>query len=95
MRSAADRFKDRRYDNITDAGVGPGSYSQSDRTLFVDAKAATARSSRIRPGFGSTTPQRPPPMYGRAVSDYTGPGCYEPLEPRLKDLKGSARIQVL
>lgn len=59
----------------------------TDQTLEADSQIAINRGSRIKPGFMTTSPQRPPPLYGRAVSDYTGPGCYEPLEPRLKDLK--------
>jgi len=92
MRGTADRFYDKRYVNITDEVVGPGSYDQFEKTLAEDCDLAIQRSSRIKPGFGSTMPQRALPIYAQGTPD---PGSYEPMEPRLKDLTGEARRQVM
>jgi hypothetical protein len=49
-------------------------------TLWTDANAALARSSRLRPGFGTTSPQRQlPARFGLGVP---GPDAYQPFEPR-------------
>ena len=92
MRGQSDRFHDKRFESITDEVVGPGSYDQYEKTLAEDCDMAIARSSRIKPGFGSTTPQRKLPFYAQGTP---APGSYEPVEPRLKDLTGEARRNVL
>ena len=55
--------------------------------------APELRASRIRPAFGTTSVQRPPAIYGNDGTP--GPGCHMPLEPRLKDLSGEDRRQVM
>jgi len=92
MRGTADRFYEKKYVNSTPEVVGPGSYDQFEKTLAEDCDMAISRSSRIKPGFGTTMPQRALPFYAR---DTPAPGGYEPLEPRLKDLSGEARRQVM
>ena len=96
MRGQADRFYDKRYVNITDEIVGPGSYDQFEKTLAEDCDLAIQRSSRHyqagKMGFGSTMPQRALPFYAQGTP---APGCYEQMEPRLKDLTGEARRQVM
>lgn len=92
MRGATDRFFDKRFENITDEVVGPGSYDQYEKTLAEDCDLAIQRSSKTQSGFGSTTAQRKLPFYAQ---DTPAPGCYEPMEPRLKELTGEARQQVL
>ena len=72
--------------------VGPGSYDQYEKTLAEDCDMAIARSSRVKPGFGTTTPQRKLPFYAQGTP---APGCYEPMEPRLKDLSGEDRRNVM
>ena len=92
MRGTADRFYEKRYENITDTVVGPGSYDQYEKTLAEDCDKAIERSSRIKPGFGTTTPQRALPFYAQGTPS---PGGYEPVEPRLKDLSGEARRSLM
>ena len=71
---------------------GPGSYDQFEKTLAEDCDLAIQRSSRIKPGFGTSTPQRALPFYAQGTP---APGSYEPMEPRLNDLTGEARRQVM
>ena len=63
----------------------------SDKTLEADSQIAINRNSRIKPAFGSTSIQRLEPGtvalgHKRAGANTPAPGCYAPLEPRLKDL---------
>mmetsp|Transcript_22082 Transcript_22082/g.56398 ORF Transcript_22082/g.56398 Transcript_22082/m.56398 type:complete len:274 (-) Transcript_22082:383-1204(-) len=99
MRSANGRFANYQagmqgQKSATELSVGPGTYStEYGRSLEADARRTLLRSSKIRPGFGSTTPQRT--QFHRPLSP--GPGTYQRLEPRVKDLKrastaGHARI---
>ena len=67
-------------------------FRESEKTLAEDCDLAIQRSSKILPGFGSTTPQRKLPFYAQGTP---APGGYEPMEPRLKDLSGEARRNVL
>ncbi|KOO31769.1 hypothetical protein Ctob_007406 [Chrysochromulina tobinii] len=81
--------------SATDVGVGPASYNtEYEKSLTNDARRTLEKTSKIRPGFGSTTPQRRAAMFGTTTP---GPGSYERLEPRMKDLKranvpGHARV---
>ena len=94
MKSTGDRFFELRNKSNTDEVVGPGSYqgAEYERTLQEDCEEAIRRSSQIKPGFGTTTPQRKQHIYGVGTP---APGAYEPLGPRLKDLSGEARRQVM
>jgi len=92
MRGAADRFHDKRFESSTDEVVGPGSYDQYEKTLAEDCDLAIVRSSRIKPGFGTTTAPRKLPFHAQGTP---APGNYEPMEPRLKDLIGEDRRQVM
>lgn len=87
-----DRFHHCHLQSNTPEEVGPGSYEQLEKTLDMDSDLALARSSRIRPGFGTTSPQRKLPFYAQGTP---APGTYDPMEPRLKDLSGEARRQVM
>jgi len=63
----------------------------TDKTLEADSQIVIARSSRRRPGFGTTSAQRLEAGtvalgHKRAGANTPAPGCYAPLEPRLKDL---------
>jgi len=100
MRNAADRFFESKYKNITPEGVGPGTYPLADfeKTLLEDCQEHIRRSSALsntKVAFQSTMPQRPGFFYNPGQSPDVAPGCYEPLEPRLKDLTGEARRQVM
>jgi len=72
MRSLSDRFKSVRDKPITPRHVGPGHYAQVDRTLYVEAQRSTAKASKARPGFGSTSVQRALPIYGNRGSPSAG-----------------------
>lgn len=79
MRSVADRFGPVSFGHakcMTPRKVGPGCYAQVDRTLYVEAQRSTAKSSRSRPGFGSTSAQRSLPV--RAPRDSPAPGSHQP-----------------
>lgn len=95
MRGSEDRFAftyNKRFVGMTDEVVGPGSYDQFEKTLAEDCDLAIQRSSRIKPGFGTTSPSRGLPFFAQGTP---APGCYEPVEPRLKSLTGEARRQVM
>ena len=94
MQSKSERFFELRNKSNTDEEVGPGSYpgAEYEATLQEDCEEAIRRSSQIKPGFGTTTPQRKLPFYAQGTP---APGAYEPLGPRLKDLDGEARRQVM
>lgn len=78
LRSAGGRF---RVDpSMTEPGVGPGSYEEVTGTLLLDSQQAVLRSSKIKPAFSTSSPQRSLPFLPQ---DTPGPGSYEPLEPRL------------
>jgi len=87
-KNAADRFHESKYKNQTDEIVGPGSYEGADfeKTLLEDCQEHIRRSSALKIAFQSTMPQRPGFFYNPGQSPDVAPGCYEPLEPRLKDL---------
>ena len=54
--------------------------------MASDSQEVVARTSRLRPGFGSTTPQRKVHVqYGKGVP---GPGAYEPV----RSLSASNRL---
>ena len=92
MRGDGDRFADERFKSITPEEVGPGTYEPIGDEIAERADQALARYSRIRPGFGTTSPQRVHHIYGVGTP---APGCYDPMEPRLKDLSGEERRQVM
>jgi hypothetical protein len=92
MRSGADRFYDKKFEPMTDPVVGPGTYDQFEQTLAEDCDKAIERSSRTKPAFSTTMPQRALPFYAQGTP---APGSYEPMEPRLKDLYGEDRRNVL
>lgn len=94
MVSKSERFFELRNKSNTDEEVGPGSYpgAEYEATLQEDCEEAIRRSSQIKPGFGTTMPQRVHHIFGVGTP---GPGEYEPLGPRLKDLSGEARRQVM
>lgn len=93
----ADRFWELKYKNQTDEGVGPGTYPMADfeKTLLEDCQEHIRRSSALKIAFQSTQPQRPGFFMNPGQSPDVAPGCYEPMEPRLKDLTGEARRQVM
>jgi hypothetical protein len=84
LRSAGGRF--RVEQSMTEPGVGPGSYEETSGTLLLDSQQAVLRSSKIKPAFSTTSPQRSLPFLPQ---DTPGPGSYEPLEPRLGKAKRS------
>lgn len=89
-----------QFKSQTDEIVGPGTYegAELDQTLMQDCRDAMKRSSKIVKSFATTSPQRPGFFYNPGQSPDVAPGCYEPLEPRLKDLKaqgGDAWRQVM
>ena len=65
---------------MTEPIVGPGSYEQLDGSLYIDAQKSVAKTSKIRPAFGTTSSQNALPFLPQ---DTPGPGSYEPLEPRM------------
>ena len=74
--------------SMTDESVGPATYDcQQDRTLTADLKSAMRRGSKVNPAFGSTTPQRKAYIYGGDHATTPGPGTYQRLAPRVRDLK--------
>ena len=79
MRSAGGRFVAEMIS--TEPIVGPGSYEQTDGSLYVDAQKSVSKSSKLRPAFGSTSSQNALPFLPQ---DTPGPGSYEPIEPRVK-----------
>ena len=93
-----ERFWSSQFKCQTDPVVGPGTYEGADfeRTLLEDCQEHIRRSSALSNAkfgegvaFQSTMPQRPGFFYNPGQSPDVAPGCYEPLEPRLKDLKAS------
>jgi len=90
-KNAADRFHEAKFKygtGSTDEIVGPGSYEGADfeKTLLEDCQEHIRRSSAMKIAFQSTMPQRPGFFMNPGQSPDVAPGCYEPLEPRLKDL---------
>ena len=75
MRSRRSRFD--HNNATTPRNMGPGKYAQCDRTLYVDAQKATERSSRIRPGFGSTSERE---MTFLRAPKTPSPGEHQPLQ---------------
>jgi len=62
---------------MTEATVGPGSYDEHlHNTVASKLSSSINRSSRLKPGFGSMSPQRALP-YGQR-NDAPGPGAYQP-----------------
>jgi hypothetical protein len=60
-----------------------------EKTLLEDCQEHIRRSSALKIPFQSTSPQRPGFFMNPGQSPDIAPGCYEPLEPRLKDLMAS------
>ena len=101
MRSMSDRFGPVSFGaqkSMTPRNIGPGRYAQADRTLYVEAQRSTAKSSRSRPGFGSTSAQRKLPVH--APRDSPAPGVHQPSTVRTprgyggktpRSARGSAR----
>ena len=96
MRSNADRFGNFKAGvpgtkSMTDRGVGPATYDcHEDRSLSFDVREAMKRGSKLRPAFNTTTPQRNPHIYGNRTGP--GPGTYQRLAPRVRDLKAGRGI---
>lgn len=93
-KNAADRFHEAKFKYGTGGTteiVGPGSYVGADfeKTLLEDCQEHIRRSSALKIPFQSTSPQRPGFFMNPGQSPDIAPGCYEPLEPRLKDLMAS------
>ena len=65
--------------------IGPGTYAQFDGSLYEASKRLASRSSRKKPGFGSTSAQRALPHSARR-GESPGPGAYEPMEQRIRDM---------
>jgi hypothetical protein len=92
MKGNQGRFDDMRFRSSTEQVVGPGTYEPYGDEIVERAEKALQRYSKIRPGFGTTSPQRKLPFYAQGTP---APGNYDPMEPRLKDLSGEARRQVM
>ena len=61
----------------TEEGVGPGTYEDHmHNTVATILQKRLVRGSKLRPGFGTNTPQRCLP-YGQK-DDSPGPGAYQP-----------------
>lgn len=61
----------------TEVTVGPGTYEDHMyNTVATSLQKRLARGSKLRPGFGTNTPQRALP-YGQS-NDSPGPGAYQP-----------------
>ena len=75
MRSRRSRFDN--TDATTPRHMGPGKYAQCDRTLYGEAQKATERSSRVRPGFGSTSERE---MTFLRAPKTPSPGEHQPLQ---------------
>ena len=73
---------------MTEPGVGPGSYEETSGTLLLDSQQAVLRSSKIKPAFSATSPQRSLPF---VPQDTPGPGSYEPIEPRVSKSKSKGK----
>ena len=75
--------------------IRPGECALSTHRRLPDTASLTRDVAHLAiAGFGSTTPQRRAAMFGTTTP---GPGSYERLEPRMKDLKranvpGHARV---
>ena len=94
MRSVGDRF--RRMDHpdstisqsMTDASIGPGSYNSHEHgSIALLTKRSLARSSKLRPAFGTVCAQRALPYSVR--DNIPGPGSYQPEIWTGAPLKGS------
>ena len=55
LRSQAQRMYVERP--MTASSIGPGTYAQYDGSLYFESERAVSRSSRLQPGFGSTSAQ--------------------------------------
>lgn len=63
--------------SMTEATVGPGSYDEHlHNTVASKLSSSINRSSKLKPGFGTVSPQRALP-YGQKI-DSPGPGAYQP-----------------
>ena len=87
MRSAGGRFKEEL--SSTEPMVGPGAYEQLEGSLYVDAQKSVSKSSKLRPGFGTTSAQR----FTFLPQDNPGPGSYEPIEPRVTKSKSRSPMK--
>ena len=91
MRGTGDRFYNPQDVPMTDEGVGPGAYEAEHGTLEVELKESMRKGSKTRPAFSTTAPARKLPIYG---SETPGPGSYEPMQLRYKQLlKDRARAR--
>ena len=83
LRSRAQRMHVERP--MTASSIGPGTYAQYDGSLYFESERAVSRSSRLQPGFGSTSAQFAIPLRARPRQS-PGPGAYEPIQPRIRDV---------
>ena len=72
--------------SMTTDDLGPGCYDGANNKGSLSNRSAEllARSSRLRPGFGTTTAQRGVPPGSGYGKDTPDPGAYYPFEPRIK-----------
>jgi len=85
MGSRDPRFKE---DPVMTEDVGPGAYDADYvGSLEADMKDLMSKSSKKKPAFGATGPQRA----STQKSEVPAPGYYQPLSPRFKSPARSSK----